>query len=47
MFDILIRDENPTFFLQESVSGVLDVVEKYSRDQSGGFVDHTGASLPW
>ena len=32
---------------QESVSGVLDVVEKYSRDQSGGFLDHTGATLPW
>jgi len=32
---------------QESVSGVLDVVENYSRDQSGGFLDHTGATLPW
>ena len=32
---------------QESVTGVLDVVEKYSKDQSGGFLDHTGATLPW
>ena len=32
---------------QESVRGVLDVVDSYSRDQNGAFLDHTGATLPW
>jgi len=32
---------------QESIEGVLDVLEKYSRDQNGGFYDYLGREVPW
>jgi NAD(P)-dependent dehydrogenase (short-subunit alcohol dehydrogenase family) len=31
----------------ESVRGILNVVDALTPAQSGAFLDHTGATLPW
>jgi len=39
--------QNAPLTPQASVAGVLGVVDSYTREQSGAFLDHTGATLPW
>ncbi|KII87066.1 hypothetical protein PLICRDRAFT_42699 [Plicaturopsis crispa FD-325 SS-3] len=41
-------DQWSTISVEESVTGILDVVDKATREETGGtFVDYLGAKLPW
>jgi hypothetical protein len=37
----------PVTLQQESVAGMLTVIDHYTPHQTGAFLDYTGRELPW